>query len=150
MKIRLTTEQLANVTWVEWSAKKHGTTKEPAAPTAHAVDPTSLARTKVLRTVTGAVVPADAVPAKPGTPRDAFSERVLALAAEDLRTREAAAAARAAKQKPPADGVRVRGDLAEVWKGGQLLGSFPAERLVELPTLLAPKAEKGKRGKATA
>jgi hypothetical protein len=146
MKLKLTADQVTNIRWVEWKSAKHKTT------VAHAVDPTSVERTGVLRTVTGAVVPPQAVDAAPGTPRDQFSLDVLARVGEVRAEREEAEAARAAKRKAPSDGVTIRGETAEVWKGGVKLGEFPASALVTLPALVAaalapaPKARKSKKG----
>lgn len=132
MKLKLTPDQLHNVRWVQWHSARQDAVR------AHAVDPTSEARTGVLRTVTGAVIPAEAVDAEPGTVRDSFSLQVLARAEEVGAARAEAAQARAAKAKPPADGVRVRGDVAEIWKDQKMLGTFPAHLLETLPEILKP------------
>jgi len=126
MRLNLTHEQIENATWVEWESNKHGVV------TAHAVDPTSEARTGKLRSVNGAVIPEHAKPAKPGTPRDPFSVSILDRAREKLVSDAARAAERAAKRKPSPDGITRRGDVAEVWLEGQKIGEFSAGVLAEV------------------
>lgn len=132
MRLTMTKEQIENVQWVEWHNAKHDTT------TAHAIDPTSEARTGVLRAVNGAVVPASAIPARASTPRDPFSVSILKRGLEKLRHEEERAVAREARRKPRPDGVLVRGADAELWLSGERISTFPAERLRELPGLLSP------------
>lgn len=79
---------LDKIKWVEWE-NRHGITR------AHAVDPGSEQRTGKLRTLTGALIPDNAVPAKPATEKDKFSSEVI----ERLREVQSQKAARAEEQE---------------------------------------------------
>lgn len=97
------TLDVSKLEWVQWENKR-------GELRAHAIDPGSVERTGILRTITGAIVPKDAVPAEDATQRDGFSlgvvERITqvqaqvdAEAAEKAKAKEARAAAEAEKRQ---------------------------------------------------
>lgn len=100
---------VAKIKWVEWE-NRHGELK------AHAVDPESKQRTGVERTLTGAIIPAGAKPAKTDTARDVFSqqviERIQAQQGERAAADEAKSAAREAKAAEKAAKAQERATAA--------------------------------------
>lgn len=119
---------LAVITWVEWMVKTTGRVTAFAAEGAESP-----------RSVNGSLIPPDAVPAQPGTPRDHFCEEILARAAArpERAPKGAGAPKPAPKPAPPpvvaeSDGAvvlrRADGDY-EVRRGEGVLGTFAAARL---------------------
>jgi type II secretory ATPase GspE/PulE/Tfp pilus assembly ATPase PilB-like protein len=83
---------LNNIKWVQWENKRGVTT-------AHAVDPDSVERTGVLRTLSGSVIPEGAATAADDTPRDHFSVSII----DRVRLLQDQAAKAAAEKKAQAD-----------------------------------------------
>ncbi len=62
---------IKDIKWVQWESRKQ------AKLIAYAVDPTSKARTGVLRSLNGSTIPKRAEPAKPSTKRDPFCVKIV-------------------------------------------------------------------------
>lgn len=95
MKIMLDPQQMRELRWVQW-------TNRQGVLVAHAIDPTSEARTGKARTVSGAIIPKVAVDATDTTPRDEFSLQLVSKAHQHWKkVHEAPKEAASAPANPP-------------------------------------------------
>lgn len=82
------------IVWLQWVSKKQGELRayavNMAAPAVHSLHMGFVAKGE-RRALNGMLVPSDAEPALPSTPRDAFSERLVELRASGVGRRTRAA-----------------------------------------------------------